>query len=390
MASFSPRALATGIGSLPHPQVADALALILATFPEIPFWPQLSRRDFRENMYAQFSEDLVGVQIDLPHEWMGAVIDDETLAGIEAFYARYLENDPKLFAVSRDYAEGLYALHAQRAALPNARWIKGQVTGPISFGLKVVDQKLRPLLYDDSLRDVLVKHLARKAQWQENFLSQPGEGPALGGVEEPALSVVEEPALSVVEGSHSSQGLPTLIFVDEPSLALIGSSVVALNRDEVVRDLEEVFSALRGLKGTHCCGNTDWSLLLETSVDVISFDAYNYAENMALFADHVKRFMNRGGALAWGIVPTVEEQIANETVDTLLLRLDAAIGLLVKKGVDRDLLYERALITPACGLGTISPGAAERAFALTRGLSDRVRQREGWAGRDFDPAMTGL
>lgn len=346
MTSFSPRALATGIGSLPHPKSQDALDLILSTFPAIPFWPQLPRRDFRENMYVQFSEDLVGVQIDLPHEWIGAVIDDDTLAGVEAFYARYLENDPKLFAVSRDYAEGLYALHAQGAALRDAKWIKGQVTGPISFGLRVVDQRLRPMLYDDTLRDVLVKHLARKAQWQENFLSDLG---------------------------------PTLVFVDEPSLALIGASVVALNRDEVIRDLEEVFSALRGLKGTHCCGNTDWSLLLETSVDVISFDAYNYAENLALFADDVKRFLNRGGALAWGIVPTVEEQIASETADSLVARLDAAVGLLAKKGVDRDLLYERALITPACGLGPVSPGAAERALALTREISDRVRVREAWA-----------
>ena len=350
MAEFAPRALATGIGSLPHPDPYDALRLILSTFPTIPFWPQLSRRDFRENMYAQFSEDLVGVKIDLPHEWMGAVIDDDTLAGVEHFYTRYLENDPRLFAVGRDYAAGLYALRDQRATLRDAKWIKGQVTGPISFGLKVVDQNLRPMLYDDTLRDVLVKHLARKAQWQEKFLADIG-------------AIRESP-------------LPTIIFVDEPSLALIGASVVALNRDEVVRDLEEVFSALSGLKGTHCCGNTDWSLLLETSVDVISFDAYNYAENLALFADHVKRFLNRGGALAWGIVPTVEEQIAAETEESLVARLDAAIGLLVKKGIDRDLLYERALITPACGLGTISVNAAERAFALTRGVSERMRARE--------------
>ncbi len=354
MAAFAPRALATGIGSLPHTDPQDALRLILSTFSAIPFWPQLSRRDFRENMYAQFSEDLVGVKIDLAHEWIGAVIDDETLAGAEAFYARYLENDPNLFAVSRDYAAGLYALRDERVALRDAQWIKGQVTGPISFGLKVVDQNLRPMLYDDTLRDVLVKHLARKAQWQESFLS---------GV-----------------GAQGLAPLPTIIFVDEPSLALIGASVVALNRDEVVRDLEEVFSALQGLKGTHCCGNTDWSLLLKTSVDVISFDAYSYAENLALFADNVKTFLERGGALAWGIVPTVEEQIAAETEESLVARFDAAVGLLVKKGIDRDLLYERALITPACGLGTVSPGAAERAFALTRGISERVRTREEWAG----------
>ncbi|MEW5721321.1 MAG: methionine synthase, partial [Chloroflexota bacterium] len=320
-----------------------------------PYWPQLPTRDFRENMYAQFSEDLVGVQIDLPHEWMGLVKDDNTLAQIEQFYARYIEDNPALFAVGQEYAAGLYALRDNHAALKNAKWIKGQVTGPISFGLKVVDQNLKPMLYDEALRDVLVKHIARKAQWQEKFLANVGA--------------------QLIAPLQSIAPPHPIIFIDEPSLALIGASVVALNRDEVVRDLEEVFSALHCITGTHCCGNTDWSMLLQTSVNIISFDAYNYAENLALFADDVKRFLDRGGVLAWGIVPTIEEQIATETADALTARLDAAMNLLVKKGIDRDLLYARALITPACGLGTVSPAAAERAFALTREMSERVQSR---------------
>ena len=343
MSDVSPQALATGVGSLPYSNPQDALRLILSTFPEIPFWPQLPRRDFRENMYAQFSENLVAVQLDMPHEIISAVIDDTMLAQVETFYARYLAEDPGLFAVSPEYAAGLYALRDQRDALKQAKWIKGQVTGPISFGLKVVDQNLRPMLYDDSLHDVLVKHVARQAQWQEQFLAELGT---------------------------------PLMFVDEPSLSLIGASVVALNRDQVIRDLAEVFSSIRGLKGTHCCGNTDWLMLLETSVDLISFDAYNYAENIALFADDVRKFLERGGILAWGIVPTVAEQIMSETESSLANRLDAAIGLLVKKGVDRALLYDRALITPACGLGTLSIPIAERAFALTRGISQKIRERE--------------
>ena len=342
MTVFAPRALATGIGSLPHTNPREALRVVRQNFPAIPFWPQLPCRDFRENMYVQYSQEMPGVQIDLPHEWIGAVTGDDTLAQVEAFYARYLTEDPSLFAIGEEYAAGLDAFRAETAMLANARWIKGQVTGPISFGLKVTDQNLRPMLYDDTLRDVLVKHVARKAQWHEKFLSE----------------------------IMPSQGLATITFVDEPSLALIGASMVALNRDEVMRDLEEVYSALKGLKGTHCCGNTDWSLLLQTSVDVISFDAYSYAENLALFADDVKHFLARGGALAWGIVPTVAEQIAAETPEHLVERLEAAIDLFVKKGIDRDLLYERALITPACGLGTLSVSAAERALALTRDVSN--------------------
>ncbi len=344
MTEFTPRAQATGIGSMPHPDTRQAMNVMFQNFSAIPYWPQLPKRDFRENMYAQFSEDLVGIQLDLAQELINVVINDDTMAQVEGFYARYLEDNSDLFAVSPDYAAGLYALRDSHNALKNAQWIKGQVTGPISFGLKVVDQNLKPMLYDDSLRDVLVKHFARKAQWHEKFLA------ALG---------------------------TPITFVDEPSLSLIGASVVALNRDEVIRDLEEVFSSIQGLKGTHCCGNTDWSLLTATSVNIIAFDAYNYAENLALFAGDVKQFLNRGGALAWGIVPTVEEEIFGETADNLVTRLDAGINLLVKKGIDRDLLYERALITPACGLGPVSPKAAERAFALTREVSEKVRkQRE--------------
>jgi methionine synthase II (cobalamin-independent) len=342
MHTWTPCGLATGIGSLPHTDARAAVRAVLENFPELPYWPQLPKRDFRENMYAQFSEGLVGIQMDAAHEWMGLVKDDTLMDQVEAFYARYLEENPDAFAVSEEYAAGLYALRDERAALARARWVKGQVTGPISFGLKVVDQTLKPMLYDDTLRDVLVKHITRQAQWQAKFLSELGT---------------------------------PIVFVDEPSLALIGASVVALNRDEVVRDLEEILSSLHCLTGTHCCGNTDWGMLLQTSVNIISFDAYNYAENLALFADEVKRFLERGGVLAWGIVPTVEEQIASETVESLEARLDAAMQLLVKKGIDRDLVWERALITPACGLGTVSLGAAERALALTRQLSERVRQR---------------
>ncbi len=345
MKTFQPRARATGIGSLPHRDPQQAMGAILRIFPQIPFWPQLPQRDFRENMYVQFSEDLVGVKVDVAREYIGVQRDAETMAQVESFYACYLENDPNLFCMREEYAAGLYALTRERKALHSAEFIKGHITGPISFGLKVTDQHLRPILYDDTLRDVLVKLLSRKAQWQEDWLKSLGT---------------------------------TIMFVDEPSLSLIGSSVVSLNREEVIRDLEEVFAVLHGIKATHCCGNTDWSLLLNTTVDVISFDAFNYAENLALFADDVKRFLGRGGAIAWGIVPTVEEEILRETEDSLLTRLDAAMGLLIRKGIDRDLLLERALITPACGLGTVSPSSSERALELANAVSLRVREREGW------------
>lgn len=50
--------LATGIGSLPHTDAEEAVDLVLKYCPQVPFWPQLPRRDAREGMIAQFSEGL--------------------------------------------------------------------------------------------------------------------------------------------------------------------------------------------------------------------------------------------------------------------------------------------------------------------------------------------
>ena len=37
------------------------------------------------------------------------------------------------------------------------------------------------------------------------------------------------------------------------------------------------------LAGLHCCGNTDWSLVLATGVDVINFDAWEFAQGLSVY-----------------------------------------------------------------------------------------------------------
>ena len=61
---FSPRCLATAIGSFPHKDAAEACDLILRSIPDIPVWPQLPAVDFREGMEIQYSEGLPCVVID--------------------------------------------------------------------------------------------------------------------------------------------------------------------------------------------------------------------------------------------------------------------------------------------------------------------------------------
>ena len=342
MPRFELSGLATAVGTMPHSDPKEACSLVAKFLPEIPAWPQLPQRSFLENMYFQFRPPfLEGPKLTEGVDGHMHIDRSGDLSGeLEQVYTDYLENNLERYALTSDRAAGFHAfLETELSPLA----VKGQVSGPVSWGLTVTDENRRPILYDDVLADALAKHLRLKAAWQERELKTISPN--------------------------------TIIFVDEPSMALIGSAFVSLSREQVVSLLEEVFSGIGGLKGVHCCGNTDWSVLLATSLDILNFDAYNYGYTLALYPEEVKAFLERGGVIAWGIVPNEEEALKGETAKSLLDRLEEGIGALDRKGVSFRLLTERCLVTPSCGLGSISEGAAAWALELLAGVSKELRKR---------------
>jgi hypothetical protein len=86
----------------------------------------------------------------------------------------------------------------------------------------------------------------------------------------------------------------TIIFVDEPYLHSIGSAFFALSSEQVVSLIKEVFSGISGIKGIHCCGQSDWSVIISTGLDILSFDAFNYAQSLTLYPKEVKSFIEKG------------------------------------------------------------------------------------------------
>jgi methionine synthase II (cobalamin-independent) len=331
----------TTVGSLPHTEVGEAWAIIMENARAIPNWPQLPRRSFLENMYVQFSEKFPGVVLDLENQRIYVDRGKELEPELEALYIAYLENDLEHGAISPDYAQGLATAHQFLSGHPLVA-VKGQVTGPVSWGLSVVDQDRRPVLYDEVLAEAIAKHLRLKAAWQEKELRKISPN--------------------------------TIIFVDEPYMAAFGSAFVSLSREQVISLLEEVFSGIKGLKGVHCCANTDWSILLETSIDILNLDAYGYAENLALYPEEVKRFLERGGIIAWGIVPASEE-VHRETSESLVARLEEAISLLVKKGVPREAILNSSMITPSCGTGSLSRETAEKVIKMAAEVAKRMQDK---------------
>jgi methionine synthase II (cobalamin-independent) len=293
-------------------------------------------------MYLQYSEGFPGVVVENERIFVepGAADFDSKL---EALYKAYFEGAVDDFAVSPERAAGLYAFLSHREINPRAA--KGQVIGPISWGLSATDRHGRVVLADETLADAVAKFLRLKAASQERQLQ----------------TVAKE----------------TVIFIDEPYLATLGSATAAvvLAPDRVKDLIGEVLRGLEGITGIHCCGAAEWPLLLGLPVDIISFDAYNYAASLALYPAEVKAYLARGGTIAWGIVPNDEQLLFGESVASLADRLGEAVAPFTREGPSfRDILSQ-SLVTPSCGLAALSPEAAETALSVLAELSTRLRAR---------------
>ena len=341
---FEPRFAATAIGSLPHTSVEEACRLMLEL--EIPVWPQLVRRTFLENMYVQYSEGLPGVRLDTDAEQVWFDTGDGFDGELESFYQAVIEEDLGRFAMSERYASGLAMLTGGLAGdLAGRPYVKGQVTGPISFGLTVTDQDKRASLYDETLEEVIVKGLPLKARWQTEALRR------------------------------AAPGSKVVMFVDEPYLVSVGSALISVSRQQVVGHIAETLKGCGAdVTGIHCCGNTDWSLVFETGVDLVNFDAFDYLEGFVAYAEDIAGHLERGGTIAWGVVPN-SERVLEEGAENMASLLEGAFDVLEARGLDRETLARRSLVTPACGLGPTTVEAAERALSMTREVAVLLRGR---------------
>jgi methionine synthase II (cobalamin-independent) len=336
--------LPTIIGSVPHIDPRKATALLVRYLKDIPTWPQLPKRSFLENMYVQYSEGFPGAVVENNRIYIDTSKD--YTKSLEALYQAYLDNDFTKYPMGRDHAAGLYALLEQDKLSPKA--VKGCVTGPLSWGMTITDENKRSILYHDILGDAVPKFLKLKAAWEENELKKISK--------------------------------KTIIFVDEPYMASYGSSIAAgafAKPDKIVEMINEVFDGISGLKGIHCCGNTDWSILLKTRMDILNFDAYAYAQSLALYPDEVKKFIARGGCVAWGIVPNQNEPVSKESVASLKDRLEEAMAPFTRNGLSIKDIVKHSLLLPCCGLNALTEDGTEKALQLLTELSNEMRKKYG-------------
>lgn len=352
MNSFKANGLPALIGSIPLKDHAEATRLVMEYVPEIPLWVQLPYYR-EEGMVAQFLPGMPGVVTEEDRTF----IDIEQEGFDEAvlqFYEEYLmitegaaELSGSRFEVGEESAKGFYELLRQVGGAANRPLaLKGQITGPVTFATGTTDREGRAIFYDDQLRDIAVKLLALKAGWQARELSR--------------------------------AGFPAIVFFDEPALAGFGSSAfLTITKEDVslaIGELTEAVHRENGLAGVHVCANTEWDLLLDSDLDIISFDAYEFFDKFILYGDKVKAFMERGGIIASGIVPTSNiESIEEETAESLAEKWKNQAAELASKGLAADKILAQTLITPSCGTGSLPIDSAVKVLELTRDVSNIIR-----------------
>jgi hypothetical protein len=330
--------LTTAMAVMPHTDVDRALATALSV--DIPFWPQLPVYDYHEDMYVQASEHFPGILLD---------IEKQTLRfSMEKFIAEFEEtlahfDDPAYFDISPAFSVVYHRF--LEMDLSDRPAIRGQLEGPISFGFNILDQNERPILFDDTVRPFMFDFMARRINVQLTRLQQRNPN--------------------------------AFMFVDEPGLQFLFSALAGYGDQAARVDMETFFAAIERPRGIHLCGNPDWDFLLNLDLDILSLDVYSNGEVFASYAPSIKRFLDRGGVLVWGIVPTNFEPFEKESIDSLAGRLEEIWKALTKRGIDREFLFSRSLLSPAtcCLINPDKEKTVDKAFTVIRNLSTRLRDK---------------
>jgi hypothetical protein len=317
-----PSGIATGIGGLPHRDADEAVAFVLQHM-ELPAIPSLPRRSPAESWIAQAMVGMQGITIG---QYGSISVDAQKVDPLAPIVTDFQHD---AFTGFRTFLE---------AAKGRTGWVKWQFVGPVTFG-----------------------HALMRA------------GVPMSEAFEAAVRCVRdrvEHMLGAVEAAMP--GCKQLVFIEESDFAELMQPGFPIAPDTAIDLVSGALAAIEttAVAGLHVCGMADIPSLLATGPAVLSLPV---RPEVADSAGYLVRFMERGGYIAWGVVPT------NGPITTSAERpwrqLSKLWCELVERGADPALLRQQAIITPECGLSSHTPAVAERVHRIAAEVAARVRDQ---------------
>lgn len=353
---------ATAIGSLPHKDENSAMKLIFDEFKEIPFCPQLANIDRHEDMTVQYIQGIPGIVYDEENcKFYYDCQSDEFFEELEEFFMDYesIVNEKdytnlEKYAITKPYSCA-FPLYENGLKKNKYKYAKCQIIGPFTWGTSLCDSENLCAFYDETYREIVIKGLTLKAIWQ------------------------------IVKIKECSSDITPVVFMDEPVMSQFGTSAfITVKKDEVIAAIKEISDIIKdfgAISAVHCCGKSDWSVLIDAGVEIINFDAFSFSKSLGAYAKEMYGFLNNGGYIAWGIVPTLDKAALEKTcVEELEAKFEDAVDDLVsmsKNKIDRNLIIRQSLFTPSCGAGSLPMELAQKAMKLVNELSCLLKNKYG-------------
>ena len=326
----------TGIGSLPLTSISSAIRSVAEFSPEIPFWPQLPQLSERESIVGQGLGAVEGL-IEPRQEGYGYQVKEGRLDAV----LEILHRSSGELAPANAAGFGAFEQALSSGLFPSAVAVKGQIEGPITLSAYLF-RKGRPFLSDPTLFAAVAFHVSQIIAWQIDRLK--------------------------------SWGLPVLLFVDEPALCLEAAGANAVSDEQRLNALAATIEGVRlrgAYAGLHCCAARPFERMCRVKPDILSFDAHEGLD--LFFADwRALDFVNQGGAVAYGIVPTRPGVDAVDAANIFVRWLKAA-----SRAGDPQRFAQRAMITATCGLGLLDMSAARESFKVAHAIGKLIRSFAG-------------
>ncbi|CAN5241678.1 methionine synthase [soil metagenome] len=323
---------ATGVGSMPGTEYAEATRLVLGELADLPHLPELPARGAHADMTGRALAVLADLDADLqPAGWR--------LTGGAGSAGADLRRARSLLAQDLDVFEELAEGYTGQ--------LKIQVTGPWTLAATVEKPRGDRLLSDYGARHELAEALAEGLRSHVTDVQRRIPGAELTvQVDEPALPAVLSGSVPTASGFHRHRHV-------EPAAA---SSA-----------LEPVLGAIAasGARSVvHCCASeVPVALLVQAGADGVSVDLDVLAP--AAF-DPVASLLETGAPVHLGVVPSTGSAAGPPSDRDVTQRVLRFLDML---GLDPAAVGSSLVVTPACGLAGASPAYARTVLGLTRAVA---------------------
>jgi len=156
-----------------------------------------------------------------------------------------------------------------------------------------------------------------------------------------------------------------ILCQDDPGLGFVRNmiethQVTDISLKQIVEKTDDIYPS-GAIPAYHYCDDwrdlkkDDWYILWESKPKLAHIDVVRYPPDITSEqAEKMNEFMRKGGALAIGVLPNVDDAYSSTVLETLDKNLTSTLTKMINSGIDANLVQRNTMISTQCGLSGAS------------------------------------